>query len=155
MLDINDITLRFGGRLLFNEASAHISDGQKVGLVGRNGCGKSTLFKIILGGLSPDSGDVRLTKGHRIATVAQEVPEGDLCLLDCVLQADTERTALLQELETAENAGDGVRIGEIHERLSVIGANSAIARAGVPVGKGQLFVVTLCVLQRGFDCNSG
>ncbi|MGN0904357.1 MAG: ABC-F family ATP-binding cassette domain-containing protein [Alphaproteobacteria bacterium] len=130
MLDINDITLRFGGRLLFNEASAHISDGQKVGLVGRNGCGKSTLFKIILGGLSPDSGDVRLTKGHRIATVAQEVPEGDLCLLDCVLQADTERTALLQELETAENAGDGVRIGEIHERLSVIGANSAIARAG-------------------------
>lgn len=130
MLDINDITLRFGGRILFNEASAHISDGQKVGLVGRNGCGKSTLFKIILGGLSPDSGDVRLTKGHRIATVAQEVPEGEIRLLDCVLQADTERTALLQELETAEKAGDGVRIGEIHERLSVIGANSAIARAG-------------------------
>ncbi len=130
MLDINDITLRFGGRILFNEASAHISDGQKVGLVGRNGCGKSTLFKIILGGLSPDSGDVRLTKGHRMATVAQEVPEGDTCLLDCVLQADTERTALLQELETAEKAGDGVRIGEIHERLSVIGANSAVARAG-------------------------
>lgn len=130
MLDINDITLRFGGRILFNEASAHISDGQKVGLVGRNGCGKSTLFKIILGGLSPDSGDVRLTKGHRMATVAQEVPEGETRLLDCVLQADTERTALLQELETAETAADGVRIGEIHERLSVIGANSAVARAG-------------------------
>lgn len=130
MLDINDITLRFGGRILFNEASAHISDGQKVGLVGRNGCGKSTLFKIILGGLSPDSGGVRLTKGHRMATVAQEVPEGETRLLDCVLQADTERTALLQELETAETAADGVRIGEIHERLSVIGANSAVARAG-------------------------
>lgn len=130
MLDINDITVRFGGRVLFNEVSAHISDGQKVGLVGRNGSGKSTLFRVILSAFSPDSGEVRLTKGHRIATVAQEVPEGEISLLDCVLQADTERTTLLAELETAENAEDGIRIGEIHERLNTIGANSAVARAG-------------------------
>lgn len=130
MLDINDITLRFSGRLLFSGASAHISDGQKVGLTGRNGTGKTTLFKLILGLLSPDDGDIRLTKGHRIATVAQDVPEGEISLLDCVLKADTERTALLEELAQAEKEHNGVRIGEIHERLNVISANSAAARAG-------------------------
>ena len=130
MLDINDITLRFGGHLLFDGASAHISDGQKVGLTGRNGCGKSTLFRIILSHLSPDAGEIRLTKGHCIASVAQEVPEGETSLLDCVLQADTQRTSLLAELERAEAQENGVLIGEIHERLNAIGANSAVARAG-------------------------
>lgn len=130
MLDINEITLRLGGRLIFNGASAHISDGQKVGLVGRNGSGKTTLFRLILDQLSPDNGEIRLTKGHRIATVAQEAPEGEISLIDCVLKADTERTALLTELEQAEKNADGVRIGEIHERLNVISANSAVARAG-------------------------
>ena len=130
MLDINDITLRFGGRLLFNAASAHISDGQKVGLTGRNGTGKTTLFRLICGDLSPDDGDIGMTKGQKIATVAQEIPDTDISLTDCVLQADTQRTALLTELEKAEAENDGVKIGEIHERLNVIGANSAEARAG-------------------------
>ncbi len=130
MLDINDITLRFGGRLLFNAASAHISDGQKVGLTGRNGTGKTTLFRLILGDLSSDDGDINITKGHKIATVAQEIPDTSVSLIDCVLQADTERTALLNALEKAETENDGIRIGEIHERLNVIGANSAEARAG-------------------------
>lgn len=130
MLDINDITLRFGGRLLFNGASAHISDGQRVGLTGRNGTGKTTLFRLILGELASDDGDITITKGHRIATVAQEIPDGDISLLDCVLKADTERTALLAELEKAEQAQDGIKISDIHERLNVIGAASAEARAG-------------------------
>ena len=110
MLDINDITLRFGGRLLFNAASAHISDGQKVGLTGRNGTGKTTLFRLICGDLSPDDGDIGMTKGHKIATVAQEIPDTDISLTDCVLQADTQRTALLAELEKAELA-ERVRSG--------------------------------------------
>ncbi|MBR1778810.1 MAG: ABC-F family ATP-binding cassette domain-containing protein [Alphaproteobacteria bacterium] len=130
MLDINDITLRFGGRLLFNGASAHISDGQRVGLTGRNGTGKTTLFRLILGELTSDDGDITITKGHRIATVAQEIPDGNLSLIDCVLKADTERTELLAELEQAEQAEDGIRISEIHERLNIIGAGSAEARAG-------------------------
>ncbi|MGN1079252.1 MAG: ABC-F family ATP-binding cassette domain-containing protein [Alphaproteobacteria bacterium] len=130
MLDINDITLRFGGRLLFNAASAHISDGQKVGLTGRNGTGKTTLFRLICGDLSPDDGDIGMTKGHKIATVAQEIPDTGISLTDCVLRADTQRTALLADLEKAEAENDGVKIGEIHERLNVIGANSAEARAG-------------------------
>lgn len=129
MLDINEITLRFGGRLLFNAASAHISDGQKVGLTGRNGTGKTTLFRLILGDLGLDDGEINITKGHRIATVAQEIPDTNISLIDCVLKADTERTALLQELETAEKQNDGIKIGEIHERLNAINANSAEARA--------------------------
>ena len=129
MIDINDITLRFGGRLLFDGASAHISDGQRVGLTGRNGTGKTTLFKMIQGLLPCDDGEIRLTKGQRLASVAQEIPEGDMSLLDCVLRADTERTALLKALDEAELANDGVKIGEIHERLNVIGAASAESRA--------------------------
>ena len=129
MLDINDITLRFGGRLLFDKASAHISDGQKVGLTGRNGTGKTTLFRLILGELSPDDGDIRMTKGQRIVTVKQEISDTSTSLLDCVLQADTERTKLLADLEKAEASSDGIGIGELHERLNVIGANSAEARA--------------------------
>lgn len=129
MIDINDITLRFGGRLLFDGASAHISDGQRVGLTGRNGTGKTTLFKMIQGLLPCDDGEIRLTKGQKLASVAQEIPDGDISLLDCVLQADTERTALLNALDEAEKADDGVKIGEIHERLNVIGAASAESRA--------------------------
>lgn len=116
--------------MLFNAASAHISDGQKVGLTGRNGSGKTTLFRMISGDLSPDDGDIGMTKGHKIATVAQEIADTTVSLIDCVLQADTQRTALLAELETAESENDGVKIGEIHERLNMIGANSAEARAG-------------------------
>ncbi len=130
MLDINEITLRFDGRLLFNAAAAHISDGQKVGLTGRNGTGKTTLFRLIRGDLSPDDGEINITKGQRIATVAQEIPQTHISLIDCVLQADTERTALLAELEKAQTENDGVKIGELHERLNMIGANSAEARAG-------------------------
>lgn len=129
MIDINDITLRFGGRLLFDGASAHISDGQRVGLTGRNGTGKTTLFKMIQGLLPCDDGEIRLTKGQKLASVAQEIPDGDISLLDCVLRADTERTALLKALDKAEQANDGVKIGEIHERLNVIGAASAESRA--------------------------
>ena len=106
MLDINDITLRFAGRPLFDGASAHIPDGQKVGLTGKNGCGKSTLFRIILSQLSPDGGEIRLTKGTRLSSVAQEVPEGNESLLDFVLKADKERSALLADLERAEALED-------------------------------------------------
>lgn len=115
--------------MLFDGASAHISDGQRVGLTGRNGTGKTTLFKMIQGLLPCDDGEIRLTKGQRLASVAQEIPEGNMSLLDCVLRADTERTALLKALDEAEQANDGVKIGEIHERLNVIGAASAESRA--------------------------
>ena len=129
MLDINDITVRFGPRVLFDEAGVHVSDHWKVGFVGPNGCGKTTLFRIITGETVPDSGTVKTTKGERIVTVAQDVPDGNEPLTDFVLKADTERTALLSALERAEREEDGVKIAEIHERLNAIGAASANARA--------------------------
>ncbi len=126
MLHIKDLTFRYGGRVLFDHAAVHIAAGQRVGLVGRNGAGKSTLFKLILDELHPDDGEIGLRARARIGRLAQEAPEGETPLIDCVLAADTERAALFDEAETCT---DGHRIAEIHERLTAIDAHTAPARA--------------------------
>jgi len=126
MLHINDLTFRIGGRLLFDEATLHIPKGHKVGLVGRNGTGKSTLFKLITGELHSDGGSINLRQGARLGMVAQEAPAGAESLLDTVLAADVERTELLIESETT---GDPHRIGDIHTRLADIDAHTAPSRA--------------------------
>ena len=126
MLHITDLTFRYGGRALFERAEMHIAPGQRVGLVGRNGTGKSTLFKLIAGDLHGDGGDISLRPRARLGRLAQEAPDGPDSLIDCVLAADTERAALMAE---AESATDGHRIAEIHERLTAIDAHSAPARA--------------------------
>jgi len=127
MLHINDLTFRIEGRMLFDQATLAITPGAKVGLVGRNGTGKSTLFNLIKGQLSPDGGSVRLRKGARLGCVDQEVPSGPQSLMETVLAADTERAALLLEAETA---ADPTRIADIYTRLSDIDAYTAEARAG-------------------------
>jgi ATP-binding cassette subfamily F protein 3 len=125
MLHANDLTYRIGDRVLFDRASFALPSGSKVGLVGRNGAGKTTLFRIIQGEISPESGEVTLPRGLRIGAVAQEAPGGPESLIEVVLAADKERTALLTEAETAE----GFRRAEIETRLTDIGAYSAPARA--------------------------
>jgi len=126
MLHINDLTYRIGGRILFDGATVAVPKGHKVGLVGRNGTGKSTLFKLISGELSPDGGSLNLRQGARLGMVAQEAPSGADSLINTVLAADTERTALLAESETVS---DPHRIAEVHTRLADIGAHAAPARA--------------------------
>ena len=126
MLHINDLTFRIGGRLLLDNATVAVPKGHKVGLVGRNGTGKSTLFKLISGEISPDGGAINLRQGARLGMVAQEAPSGPVSLIDTVLAADVERTALLAEAETVT---DPHRIGDIHTRLADIHAHSAPARA--------------------------
>jgi ATP-binding cassette subfamily F protein 3 len=126
MLHINDLSYRIEGRPIFEGATAGIPTGHKVGLVGRNGAGKTTLLKIIAGDLAPDMGSITVSRGARIGHVAQEAPGGNDSLIDWVLNADTERAALLSE---AEHASDPHRIAEIHERLNDIGAHAAPARA--------------------------
>ena len=101
MLHINDPTYRIGGRVLLDGATAHVPKGHKVGLVGRNGTGKSTLFKLISGELSVDSGAVNLRPGAKLGMVAQEAPSGPESLIDTVLAADKERSQLLAESETS------------------------------------------------------
>ena len=126
MLRIDDITFAMAGRPLFEGAGATIPDGHKVGLVGRNGTGKTTLFRLIRGELALESGAITLPSRARIGGVAQEVPSSDVSLLDTVLAADTERAGLLAEAETATAAS---RIAEIQTRLADIDAWSAEARA--------------------------
>jgi ATP-binding cassette subfamily F protein 3 len=126
MLHVNDLTFRHGGRPLFERATVVIDRGWRVGLVGRNGAGKTTLLRLISGELSPDAGEVRLIGRVRVGTVAQEAPSGPRSLLETVLAADTERTALLAEAETAS---DPFRVAEIHERLATIRADAAPAKA--------------------------
>ncbi|UWQ85469.1 ABC-F family ATP-binding cassette domain-containing protein [Leisingera caerulea] len=126
MLRIQDITYSVEGRPLIDSASATIPTGHKVGLVGRNGTGKTTLFRLIRGELALEGGSISLPSKARIGGVAQEVPSSDVSLTDTVLAADTERAALLSE---ADSASDPARIAEIQTRLSDIDAWSAEARA--------------------------
>ncbi len=125
MIDINDITVRMGSKILLSHASAHISDRQKVGLVGLNGCGKSTLFRVLLGEIGTETGSVSFPSKTRISYMEQELKNLSLSLLDYVLQKDTERTHLLEKLKVARPD----ELADIHERLTMIEADSAPARA--------------------------
>jgi ATP-binding cassette subfamily F protein 3 len=126
MLDLNDVTLRVAGRPLLESATVHLPSGQRFGLVGRNGTGKSTLLRLIAGELQPDEGSLRLQAGVRIGVVAQEAPGGELTPIESVLAADRERASLLAELDASP---EPARLAEIHDRLSAIGADAAPARA--------------------------
>ena len=126
MIKLHDISYSVEGRPLLENASATIPAGPKVGLVGRNGTGKTTRFRLIRGELSLETGSIDLPRQARIGGVAQEVPGNDISLLDTVLAADTERAELLAE---AERADDPNRIAEIQTRLADIDAWSAEGRA--------------------------
>ncbi len=126
MLKLHDISYSIEGRPLFEGASATIPTGHKVGLVGPNGAGKTTLFKLIRGDLVLEGGSIELPSRARIGGVSQEVPASATSLLDTVLEADTERAALLAEAETAT---DPTRIADIQTRLADIDAWSAEGRA--------------------------
>ncbi|MBY0407866.1 MAG: ATP-binding cassette domain-containing protein, partial [Rickettsiales bacterium] len=126
MLFINDLTYRVAGRTLLDKASLTVPAGHRIGLVGPNGTGKSTLFKLIAGELSPDTGDISMIKGASLGMVRQDLPDDETTVLDVVLSFDTERAALFEEAETAS---DPDRIGYIYERLDEIGAYDAPSRA--------------------------
>ncbi|MFN7026045.1 MAG: ABC-F family ATP-binding cassette domain-containing protein [Pseudorhizobium sp.] len=126
MITVTDLSARIAGRLLLDHASVSLPAGVKVGLVGRNGAGKSTLFRIITGDLASEGGSVSIPKNARIGQVAQEAPGTEDALIEIVLAADKERTALMAEAETATDAH---RIAEIQMRLVDIDAHSAEARA--------------------------
>jgi ATP-binding cassette, subfamily F, member 3 len=126
MLTITDLSLRVAGRLLIDHAHVQIAPGSRVGLVGRNGTGKSTLFRAIRGELAGETGSIALPPRWSIGSLAQEAPNSADNLIEVVLEADTERAALLREAETAQ---DPHRIADIQTRLADIDAHAAPARA--------------------------
>jgi len=126
MLNLNDITVRLGGRVILDRATASLPPGSRVGLIGRNGAGKSTLVRVIAGMLEPDTGEATMPRGAKIGYIAQEAPSGIATPFDTVLAADTERAALMIESETCE---DPDRLGDVYERLIAIDAYTAPARA--------------------------
>jgi len=125
MLQIDSLVFNGWGRRFFDSASVTLPIGAKVGLVGRNGVGKSTLFRLIMGDLIPDGGEILLPKAARIGSVDQEHPATPVSLLDTILAADVERAALNAQLETAAPE----QLAEIYQRLIEIDADSAPARA--------------------------
>ncbi|QIE54582.1 ABC-F family ATP-binding cassette domain-containing protein [Pikeienuella piscinae] len=126
MLTITDLGFTLAGRRLFDGATMRAPDRARIGLVGRNGTGKTTLFRLIEGELTADAGTIEIRRGARIGGVKQEVPAGPDPLIEIVLAADRERASLLAE---AEVATDPHRIAEIQLRLTDIDAHSAEARA--------------------------
>jgi ATP-binding cassette subfamily F protein 3 len=125
MIRIENLVFDAWGRRFFDSASVNIPPGAKVGLVGRNGVGKTTLFKLIMGELAPQGGDILYPKSARIGSVDQEHPATPVTLLDTILAADTLREQLNAELETAPPE----ELAEIYHRLEAIDADRAPARA--------------------------
>jgi len=133
MLTLSGLTYRIGGRILLDQASAQIAEGSRVGLVGRNGVGKSTLLDLIRGALQPDGGAIELPRGHRIGFLAQEAPDGETTPLATVLAADSERTMLLAERDTR---AEPLRVAEIEARLVEIEASAPSRAARILAGLG-------------------
>lgn len=126
MLKITDLTVRMAGRTLIENAEIAIPKGAKAGLVGANGTGKTTLFKVITGLHPSETGAITISKDWKIGQVAQEAPGTEESLLEIVLKADEERASLMEEAETAT---DPTRISDIHMRLADIDAYTAESRA--------------------------
>ena len=128
VLSLNNVSLRRGPRLLFENVSFQLHAGQRMGLVGANGCGKSSLFAMLLGELEPDAGEVGLDPRLQVAHVAQQSPSGDRSALDYVQDGDGELRRVQRELVKAEARGDDSRIHILYERLEAIDGFTAPSR---------------------------
>ncbi|MDD0822955.1 ABC transporter ATP-binding protein [Mannheimia sp. AT1] len=129
MIFFTDLILKRGHSVLIENSSATIHTGQKVGLVGKNGCGKSSLFALLKNELQPEGGDVSLPKNWAISWVNQETPALDISALDYVIQGDREYTQLMAQLDEANHQNDGNQIATIHAHLDTIDAWTIQSRA--------------------------
>ena len=129
MIVLRALQLRRGVKVLFEDASLTFNRGQKIGVTGANGSGKSSLFALLLGELHQDAGDLEIQPGLVVAHVAQETPSTDQLAIEYVLDGDAELRQLERALAAAEAEHNGTRIAELHEDFHRIGGYSARARA--------------------------
>ncbi len=129
MITLRNITLRRGTKVVLQGANVTLQPGEKVGLIGRNGAGKSSLFSLITNRLHADTGDVEIPPRWRVGEVAQEMPETEDGATDFVLQGDLPLMAAEAELAAAEASGDGNAMAHAHLSLDEAGAFDARARA--------------------------
>ena len=129
MIEIKNLTLQRGLKVLLEQAALSLAPGRRVGLIGKNGSGKSSLFALLKGEITADKGDVSIPKHWKTAAVAQETPALDISALDYVLQGDGELQLFQTALHKAEAKNDGMKQAEYHAKLEEIDAYSAPARA--------------------------
>ena len=129
MITLKNVTLRRGAKVVLDSVSATINPGENVGLVGRNGAGKSSLFALLSGKLHEDGGDFYIPTSWRMAEVAQNMPETDQSATDFVLEGDTRLAEVQQQLLDAEASDDGMAIAHAYSDLHDAGAHDAVARA--------------------------
>ena len=129
MIELKNLTLQRGLKVLLDKASLTVNPGQRVGLIGKNGTGKSSLFALIKGEITQDGGDILIPKHWKLAAVAQETPALEVSALDYVLQGDAELQNFQTALNSAEAQNDGMKIAEYHAKLEEIDAYTAPARA--------------------------
>ena len=129
MIQLKNVTLRRGSKVLLDQASVTLNPGEKIGLVGRNGAGKSTLFALFNGTLHEDGGDFDMPKAWRMAQVAQNMPETDQPASDFVLEGDTRLAELRERLAAAEASGDGMEMAHVYTDLADAGDHDALPRA--------------------------
>lgn len=129
MIQFEQVTLRRGEKLLLENATFTVHAGWKVGLVGANGCGKSSLLKVLEGQIEPDAGHVTTMSRLRLASVSQELAAGPLPALDFVLQGNSQITALQAQLASAQLRDDGIRMAQLHAELEAAGVYRARALA--------------------------
>jgi ATP-binding cassette subfamily F protein 3 len=129
MLTLRHLSLQRGGKPLFEDVSLTIHPGQKVGVIGANGTGKSTLFALLSGELHQDAGDLELPPRLTIAHVAQEVLGMPLPAIEFVLDGDAELREITADLQKTEVAEDGARLAELHARFEAVDGYTARSRA--------------------------
>src|ERR1700712_104715 len=129
MITLRNLQLRRGAKIVLDGVNVNVNPGEKVGLVGRNGAGKSSLFALLAGRLQADAGDFEIPARWRLGEVAQHMPETDDAATDFVLEGDIPLMQAQKELEAAEAAEDGEAMADAHMKIGEVGGFDARARA--------------------------
>src|SRR5688572_7644603 len=129
MLNFSDVSIRRGPRVLFSGATFGLFRGEKIGITGENGSGKSSLMALVRGELQPDAGVFEMPSNLEIAHVSQELEASDRQAIEFVLDGDADLRIIEQSIARAEHADDGIKLGELYAKYAGVGGYDARSRA--------------------------